>query len=85
MFAEPRGDFDILPNANTTGAELEDSPGAEHDEHLNEELDAAIKVKDQEGAAVEVAGEEPDTESPDDVESDKSDVGAPEPAQPEPL
>ena len=34
VFAEPRGDFDTLPNAITTGAELEDSLGDEHDEHF---------------------------------------------------
>ena len=85
MFAEPRGDFDMLPNAITTGAELDDSPGPVDDEHLNEELDAAIEVNDQEGAAVEVAGEEPNAETPVAMEPDKSDVGAEELAQPEAL
>ena len=85
-FAKPRGDFDVLPNARTTGAELEDSPGPTVDnEHLNEELDPVIEVSDQEGAPVEVAGEEPDAETPDVMEPDKSDVGAPKPAWPEAL
>ena len=84
-FAEPRGDFDVLPNARTTGAELEDSPGPVDDEHLNEELDAVIAATDQEGASVETANEEPDTGSPDSVEPDEPDVGTPEPAEPETL
>ena len=85
VFAEPRGDFDTLPNAITTGAELKDSPGPVDDEHLNEELDAVAKSNDQEGAAVEVAGEEPNAETPVAMEPDKSDVGKEEPAQPEAL
>ena len=36
-FAKPRVDLDVLPNANTTGAELEDSQGPADDEYLNEE------------------------------------------------
>ena len=44
----------MLPNAITTGAELEDSPGAEQDEHLNDELDVMIQVSGQEDATVEV-------------------------------
>ena len=79
VFAEPRGDFDVLPNAITTGAELKDSPGPVDDEHMNEELDAVIEVNDQEGAPVEMAGEEPDTGSPDDVEPDKPNVAHPSP------
>ena len=67
VLAEPRGDFDLLPNAITTGAELKDSPGPVDDEHLNEELDAVIEVNNQEGAPVEVPSEEQDTGSPDDV------------------
>ena len=82
VFAEPRGDFDVLPNARTTGAELEDSPGPVDDEHLNEELDAVIEVSNQEGVPVEVAGEEPDAETPG---VDELDVRAPEPAEPEAL
>ena len=85
VLAEPRGDFDVLPNAITTGAELEDSPGPVDDEHLNEELDAPIELNNQEGAPVEVAHGKPDTEPPGVVEPVESDVGAPEPDQPEPL
>ena len=55
------------------------------DEHLNEELDAVIEVNNQEGAPVDATGEEPEAETPGVVEPDESDIGAPEPAQPEPL
>ena len=58
VFVEHREDFDTLPNAITTGVELEDSPGPVDDEHLNEELDVVIKLNNQKGAAVEVTGEE---------------------------
>ena len=85
VFAEPRGDFDVLPNAITTGAELEDSPGAEQDEHLNDKLDVTIQVSGQEDATVEVTNDQQDAESPDDTDSGKSDAGVPEPAQPEAL
>ena len=85
VFAEPRGDFDTLPNAITTGAELEDSPGPVDDKHLNEELDAVVESNDQEGAAVEVAGEEPNAETPVAMEPDESDFSKEEPAQPEAL
>ena len=41
-YAKPRGNFDMLPNALSTGAHLEDSPGAWEDEHLNKELEAGV-------------------------------------------
>ena len=79
-FAEPRGNFDVLPNALTTGAHHEESLelDSSQDEHLNEELEAAVLSGEQTDDGSTAPDAQPD--EPDDAPQNE-----PGPTEPEAL